>query len=1830
MKKLLSIILSVMLIVSALSVLMVLPTTAATTPTTPENLIVNGDISMGTWSEQGYTEPAMGEENWGMIAVNNAYGWRSSGYVTAETNASYGKPYSNAAMYWHNRGIMVTSHPENVSTAPSMQVNKWNQSMQDILLEAGKTYKVTASATFLPATTASNYTANFDIAIVNQGGKFVDAVTNKFTGVSGKSYDLCDSGDDIYNSLYVDTSVAGFPTFTYSDATYWDFGGFKEYSFVFNSDDVIKDYALTADENGYYTATLAIQNNSSLVMIADDISVYEVATVSATDGGVVNTDAVIVGSTATLVAKPYYGNGFAGWYQGETLVSDKATYTGVVTDDITAKFNVFNQIVDGDFESGTTAGVDAFNAITNHYGHPGACYNASLVAPVGSTASKHGNYVAQLNFTNKTSASNRQVLNIPVTIEKNKTYYFETAVYNIDTNVAEPRYNVVFTPANTIAWNSGNIAQYVDSFTFNFYSEKNGVSSNVWSWQGSATVDSGKTVKNSAFELNSAANVGVYQPNEWSVIRFIFESGDSADLFGNADSVTINLQLGAQGSASTTGRDLQFDNMFFGEASSATAVPTATAGGYIKTEAGAEASATPMYIKSTASGAAFGANDKNVSYYPVVASGDVVTACPYFGNSFAGWYDSAAADAKLLSTNATYSGGQPGVVAKFNQFNQIDNGDFEDGDVKDFYIKNGAYGSSILTEANGNKFFRMQTTTTGNDLYAYQFGFTLEKNKKYIVSYDLRSGADENGNLISTQGSAFRRMLLERTGENKHTWGKVTFADTYTLTSGNDHSAYRGTFDAFPSGGSDLNPAASSTSFPGTFTKDVTDWTHYSIVIDTSSIKIKDVEATGDSVDFNLLFGPNGACTMALDIDNIVVSEVVNEVNVVAADGGYAELDRTATTAVLPVTYKAHPIAGYGFVSWTNEGGSVVSENSVYTTANAGTLKANFESQIPATNNNGGFVADNGDGNYIAKPYYGNVFVGWYNLDGLVSEDATIAYGDAADCVATFAQYNQIVDGAFDYDTGLALWQSYEDVNAFVIDAADGISGAGMKGYSNGNSLMSAKYPVTVKKNSSYVMQFNMKIGDITANGENTPVWALMFSGSPDGSGWGNWPKLDSFKMTLSSISNPSVQYTVSGYDTALTHQASFFTLKETFGDEWIVATIEISLDDDTSYSGKGNLFANSDTATIYAALGHNQAISQSTVYYDNFSFYEKTDIVSFEHKENVRPVRQGIGPMATGSEYSFTLDKAAGTTATVVHNDSAVVAVDGVYTITLDSANDIIVSLDNDDEYPEAGKDFEGNSLTAYNHDLYTKNIWDGEIVYHETALIYKGRTEIQLMYPVSDIVSVRSYDLQTSYVEGFDFEINEKGNLVILEGSKIPVAKFGMTADAGSTSGWQSDDADVLISEYSDATSANSSIVVTYLHDTEWEGAKQTSVVKNLSVYEKLQNGEDVHIVTYGDSMSSGWSASGGKTNVYKATNDGTMDSSGVYFAPYAPNWMIMYIEGLKKIYPDANITWENLSLGGKASEWGLANFEARYNLLKNKDIDLFMIGWGINDNGAGHTVEEFKANDQGIIDAVRAKCPETSILLYGANCTNTYAEMYDYETLMGYEGALHELAEENTNTAATNLTSIFMDVVAKKEPCDLLGNNLNHANDFGCRIYAQTMLSAMAPVPAEPTVPGEFEEGEDISDLVSVGSGSAATTDSYTADDKLVNGYDEATMGDGYLKVTANGTNAGYLDVGFPVELVKGEKYLAHFKLRVLSILGTDRFDVRIDTKAASWSGCPEGLAGKVYASFGYGSLYSRAQTPEIFGGWNSQGYNSKGYVDFYMVLDATDLAAETQTA
>jgi hypothetical protein len=58
--------------------------------------------------------------------------------------------------------------------------------------------------------------------------------------------------------------------------------------------------------------------------------------------------------------------------------------------------------------------------------------------------------------------------------------------------------------------------------------------------------------------------------------------------------------------------------------------------------------------------------------------------------------------------------------------------------------------------------------------------------------------------------------------------------------------------------------------------------------------------------------------------------------------------------------------------------------------------------------------------------------------------------------------------------------------------------------------------------------------------------------------------------------------------------------------------------------------------------------------------------------------------------------------------------------------------------------------------------------------------------------------------------------------------------------------------------------------------------------------------------------------------------------------------------------------------------------------------------------------------------------------------------------YRAALAELTGDGVVLA--DVTRLWSELIARKDPHDLSGNGLNHPNDFGHRMYAQTILASI----------------------------------------------------------------------------------------------------------------------------------------------------------------------------
>ena len=374
---------------------------------------------------------------------------------------------------------------------------------------------------------------------------------------------------------------------------------------------------------------------------------------------------------------------------------------------------------------------------------------------------------------------------------------------------------------------------------------------------------------------------------------------------------------------------------------------------------------------------------------------------------------------------------------------------------------------------------------------------------------------------------------------------------------------------------------------------------------------------------------------------------------------------------------------------------------------------------------------------------------------------------------------------------------------------------------------------------------------------------------------------------------------------------------------------------------------------------------------------------------------------------------------------------------------------------------------LDRYDEATFLLPFWQGDTVYHEDVLFYKGRKSARLLYPIDEIISVRSYDLKTEYEDGKDFFIKD-GELYIADGGNIPVFDAEPFTSAPQRHIFPVRESRLFLTETCGIRMRNTALAVSYRHSKVWENGYSGKGVPSLKnklpkLFSRLENGEEVNILLYGDSMSTAWGSSGGYSvdRFFDATNSGTCYETGISTPPYTPPWCDMFVSALSKKYPRATINLDNLSLGGKGSQWGADNISARLKLSKHKP-DLVLIGFGINDSCGGVPVSDYKRYTSQIIENIKKDVngnEEAFFVPFSCHSCNENAECYSPLRFEQYEESLCELEKEYDNTAAVRLYSLFSDMARCKEPFDRLENNINHTLDMGGRVYAQALIESFS---------------------------------------------------------------------------------------------------------------------------------------------------------------------------
>ena len=295
----------------------------------------------------------------------------------------------------------------------------------------------------------------------------------------------------------------------------------------------------------------------------------------------------------------------------------------------------------------------------------------------------------------------------------------------------------------------------------------------------------------------------------------------------------------------------------------------------------------------------------------------------------------------------------------------------------------------------------------------------------------------------------------------------------------------------------------------------------------------------------------------------------------------------------------------------------------------------------------------------------------------------------------------------------------------------------------------------------------------------------------------------------------------------------------------------------------------------------------------------------------------------------------------------------------------------------------------------------------------------------------TVMAPDLVMKYEEGKDYLWKPGSNTIELTaGTRIPFKKSTeMAPPPGSPNTLMG----VLFSEgrfFHDLQ-----VKVSYKHDGVWplpDAPEPQRLTRSLA---KLKAKQALKLVALGDSITIGGNASG-----------------FVDAPPHQPPYPQLVANTLQQRF-GATVTLTNLARGGTGAGWGL---EMVAQVAAEKP-DLVILAFGMNH---GEPAADFEAVMRKLLDAVKAACSEADIVLVAPMTGNPCG--FPPERFTGYRDALRNLTAPGV--ALADVTTPWLELLKRKPFSDLSGNNINHPNDFGHRVYADVICQLFPPVSAK----------------------------------------------------------------------------------------------------------------------------------------------------------------------
>lgn len=208
-------------------------------------------------------------------------------------------------------------------------------------------------------------------------------------------------------------------------------------------------------------------------------------------------------------------------------------------------------------------------------------------------------------------------------------------------------------------------------------------------------------------------------------------------------------------------------------------------------------------------------------------------------------------------------------------------------------------------------------------------------------------------------------------------------------------------------------------------------------------------------------------------------------------------------------------------------------------------------------------------------------------------------------------------------------------------------------------------------------------------------------------------------------------------------------------------------------------------------------------------------------------------------------------------------------------------------------------------------------------------------------------------------------------------------------------------------------------------------------------IKKSKKYDIFCFGDSISAG-------CNCSKQLN----------LPPFSPSYPEIVQDYLQDKFNATTINLRNYSVGGQNSKWGKNQLTK---ILRDKNLDynfdLNFIAWGANDSGGKRSPKEFIKNIKNQVTQILDYNPNAIILLISSSLTNPLWHASHNDFLLKYRDLMQQFVDCCANQVGlVDLSQLWYDLLERKNFYDLTGNGLNHPNDYGHQLYAQSILTTL----------------------------------------------------------------------------------------------------------------------------------------------------------------------------